>query len=179
MTLDEFFTYADSVEERLEFVDGQPIVMEAPTNEHQDIVDYFTNTLKDYFKPVGCKVYYGRIVKLFKDRDDLRIPDSFVPSNQLKIKSRWIEDAPSLVLEVWSKNNFQLERFKKLSKYFEAGVKEVITVDYLKDKVLVYDYLHNYLEFEYSFKDKINSYVFDGLSYCLEDFTDILCRYTK
>ncbi len=139
ITLEEFLAWPQSNDNRYEFIEGYPNKMQAPTTLHQDIVDYFADTLKEYFKPIGCKVYCGRNVKLFKDKDDLRIPDLFISCDQSKVKSSWVEDAPSLVLEVWSKNNFQLERFKKLSEYFEAGVKEVITVDYLKGKILVYD----------------------------------------
>lgn len=81
--------------------------MQAPTTLQQDIVDYFAETLKGYFKPLGYRVCYDRIVKLFKYKDDLRIPNLFISCDQSKVKSRWVEDAPSLVSEVWSKNNFQ------------------------------------------------------------------------
>ncbi len=168
MTLEEFFAYADTVEGRLEFIDGIPILMEGPTNIHQDIVEYLNECYLTYLKNKSCKVHFGRNVKFFEDVDNIRIPDLLVLCDPSKRKDLYIDGAPDIVIEVWSKGNSQWERYQKLSEYMKAGVREIITVDYIKQKIILYNELNDFEGEIYNFESNIPSSIFKDFSWCLK-----------
>lgn len=169
LTLDEFFVYANTVEGRLEFIDGVPILMEGPTSVHQDIVEYLNECYLIYLRDKSCKVHFGRNVKLFKNKDDIRIPDLLVLCDSSKRRELYIDGAPDIVIEVWSKGNSQWERHQKLYEYMKAGVREIITVDYIKQKVISYNELNDFEGELYNFESNIPSCIFKDFNWCLRN----------
>lgn len=170
MTLEEFFAYSNTVECKMEFIGGCPIKLDAPLDLHQDIVEYLNELYVLYLIDKPCKVHFGRNVKLFVDSDDIRVPDLFILCDPSKEKGQWVEGAPDLVVEVWSKSNTKWERFRKISDYIKAGVKELITIDYLKEKIVVYNESNDADGDIYDYDSNIPSYLFKDFSWCLKDF---------
>lgn len=170
MTLEEFYAYTEKVEDRLEFVDGCPIKMQSPSDLHQDIVEYLYDSYRDYLRNKICKVHFGRDVKIFEDTDDIRVPDLFILCDSSKKKSQCVLGAPDLVVEVWSKSNTKWERFRKISDYIKAGVKELITIDYVKEKIVVYNESNDADGDTYDYNSNVPSYLFKDFSWCLKDF---------
>lgn len=74
--------------------------------------------------------------------------------------------APDWVIEIVSPGSRQMDYYRKLFKYREAGVREYWVVDPEKKAVVVYDFEHDAME-EYPFGAEARSGIFEGFSVVL------------
>jgi len=132
------YTYADYAswddDNRYELIDGEAILMYAPSWVHQGILTELVYQLRGFLKGKPCKVFPGPVdVCLYGLGDDDRTvvqPDVLVVCDMPKLGDRKrCNGAPDLAIEVLSPSNPRHDTFVKFNKYLHAGVREYWIVD--------------------------------------------------
>ena len=137
----ERYTLADALtwdeQDRIELIDGYPVMMAPPSSTHQEISMELSTQLHAYLKGKKCKVYAAPFaVRLFEkgedspeDVDTMVEPDISVVCDPEKIDKQGCKGAPDLVIEILSPSTQRHDRFTKFSLYQRAGVREYWIVD--------------------------------------------------
>ena len=172
MTLTEFYKYAEEQEGRWEFINGVPVALASPSSIHQDISMELSGILYSFFKGKRCTPRATCDVKLFNNRDDIRIPDLLVFCDKNMDDGKKLNGAPTLTIEIWSPSNRSWEQDRKRSEYKEAGVGEIWEVNPDTKSVRVWNLnmKGDYTERDFLFGSDMPSEVFKGLVFNLEDF---------
>ena len=138
---EQHFTFADALtwdeSERIELIEGTPIMMSPPSRIHQKIVTEMTRQLANYLEGKKCEVYPAPFaVRLFEkasDRPDqvdtMVEPDISVICDRDKLDDHGCKGAPDMVIEVLSPSNHRYDRLVKYNLYQRAGVRECWIVD--------------------------------------------------
>ena len=144
------YTLADALAweepDRIELIDGYPVMMAPPTRAHQEAVTALVGQLYDYLKGKKCKVYAAPFaVRLFEeagdrpeDVDTLVEPDISVVCDPSKLDDIGCKGAPDLVIEILSPSTTRHDRFTKFNLYQRAGVREYWIVDLAEKSVQVF-----------------------------------------
>ena len=137
----EQYTLADALawdeQDRIELIDGYPVMMAPPTRVHQKISGELFGQLRDYLKGKKCEVYHAPFaVRLFErdgespeDVDTMVEPDISVVCDPSKLDDTGCKGAPDLVMEILSPSTKRHDRFTKFNLYQRAGVREYWIVD--------------------------------------------------
>ncbi|MDE7479021.1 MAG: Uma2 family endonuclease [Lachnospiraceae bacterium] len=135
------YTFADCLawdeNERIEIIDGEAILMAAPSSTHQEISMEISRQLANYLEGKRCKVYAAPFdVRLFEkdgetpeDVDTVVEPDISVVCDKRKIDIRGCKGAPDLIVEILSPSSLRHDRLVKFRLYQQAGVREYWIVD--------------------------------------------------
>lgn len=130
------YTLADALtwdeRERIELIDGAPVMMAPPSRAHQEISGALFAQLHNYLDGKKCRVYAAPFaVRLFErpgDRpenvDTLVEPDLSVVCDPDKLDDIGCKGAPDLIIEVLSPSTQRHDRLTKYNLYERAGVKE-------------------------------------------------------
>ena len=144
------YTLADALawdeQDRIELIDGYPVMMAPPTRAHQEAVMELSAQLHAYLKGKKCKVYPAPFaVRLFEqdgdrpeDVDTMVEPDISVVCDPSKLDDIGCKGAPDLVLEILSPSTTRHDRFTKFNLYQRAGVREYWIVDPVNRTAAVY-----------------------------------------
>ena len=144
------YTLADALawdeQDRIELIDGYPVMMVPPTRAHQKAVMELSGQLYAYLKGKKCEVYPAPFaVRLFEqdgdrpeDVDTLVEPDVSVVCDPSKLDDTGCKGAPDLVLEVLSPSTTRHDRFTKFKLYQRAGVREYWIIDPADKSVQVF-----------------------------------------
>lgn len=146
----ERFTYADYLaqdenSERMEIIDGEVFVMEAPTTAHQSISFELSRQLGNFLVGKQCKAFSAPFdVRLFEkdgdkpeNVDTVVQPDILVICDKSKIDKHGCKGAPNLVIEILSPSTHRHDYLVKLNLYLRAKVPEYWVVDPEKKTVSV------------------------------------------
>jgi len=132
MSIDEWLAWADEEGPLTEWVDGEAIVFEMPTERHQDIVGFLYVLLLWYthLRDLG-KVYLAPLPLRILDGSRWREPDLLFVAKQHADRRRGnrIEGPADLVVEVVSDDSVRRDGETKLREYAAAGVPEYWLVD--------------------------------------------------
>ncbi|NCE64151.1 Uma2 family endonuclease [Pseudoflavonifractor sp. 524-17] len=123
--------------DRIELIDGSPVMMAPPTRAHQRAVAALIAQLYDYLKEKKCEVYPAPFaVRLFEldgdrpeDVDTLVEPDISVVCDPSKLDDIGCKGAPDLIMEILSPSTIRHDRFTKFNLYQRAGVREYWIID--------------------------------------------------
>ena len=130
------YTLADALtwdeRERIELIDGAPVMMAPPSRLHQEIITARLAQLYNYLEGKECKVYPAPFaVRLFERADDrpedvdtLVEPDLSVVCDPGKLDDIGCKGAPDLIIEVLSPSTQCHDRLTKYNLYERAGVPE-------------------------------------------------------
>lgn len=144
------YTYADYLnwgeDERIELIDGQPIMQAAPSRIHQELSAQIMRQLTNYLDGKKCKAYAAPFaVRLFENENDnseeqstVVEPDIVVVCDRNKLDDKGCKGAPDMIVEILSPSNSKHDRFVKLHLYRRAGVKEYWIIDPAENTVQVY-----------------------------------------
>lgn len=144
------YTYADYLtwdeNERIELIDGEPVMMAPPLTIHQEILLEIITQIHNYLKGKKCRAYPAPFgVRLFEEEGDtpdniLTVvePDITIICDPSKVDKRGCKGAPDMVIEILSPSTAQYDCITKLNKYQKAGVKEYWIVNPEKQTVYVY-----------------------------------------
>ena len=138
------YTYADLAgfpddNLRREIIDGELFVTPSPVPRHQDAVAFLTTELVLYARAHGGKAYPAPLDVFFSDRNVVEPDVLFISTEHLhRIGSKYIEDAPDIVVEVSSPSTRRLELVRKLELYERFGVPEYWYVDLDADRIEMY-----------------------------------------
>ena len=135
------YTLADALawdgRERIELIDGHPVMMAPPSRVHQAISGELFGQFWAYLRGKNCKVYHAPFaVRLFEESgeppesvDTLVEPDLVVVCDPDKLDDMGCRGAPDLVIEILSPSTRRHDRMTKFNLYQQAGVREYWIVD--------------------------------------------------
>jgi len=142
---DRRYTYSDYLEweddQRWELIDGVPILMTAPTWQHQEISSNLHGQLYILLKGKPCKVFHAPFdVRLNADTFDNTVvqPDVLVICDRTKLEKTGCKGAPDFVIEIISPSTSSHDRFLKFDLYRKSGVREYWIVEPDTKKVSVH-----------------------------------------
>ena len=156
-TLDDYLALPDDV--RVELIDGYFYDMASPHFTHQAIASQIGHQLLGYVDRKGgpCMVTSAPIdVQIDKNEWTVLQPDVTItcdPRNYVKNGRGF--GAPDLVIEILSPSTRKRDLTLKLTKYSEAGVRELWYVDPQDRKIMVYDLENDIFPKTYSFEDEV------------------------
>ena len=132
----ERYTYADYLlwegPERYELIDGEAVMLSAPTTVHQLISAELMRQLTNYLEGKKCLAVAAPFdVRLFEregDRpEDVQTvvqPDISIVCDRDQLDERGCKGAPDLTLEILSPSSTRHDLLVKLNLYQRAGVRE-------------------------------------------------------
>lgn len=134
-TLADVLTWDET--ERVELIDGAPVMMAPPSRIHQKISAELGRQLGNYLEGKKCEVYAAPFaVRLFEkagdrpeDVDTLVEPDLSVICDPGKLDDMGCKGAPDLIIEILSPSTQRHDRLTKYNLYERAGVREYWIVD--------------------------------------------------
>lgn len=171
VSYEEFMEIYEKSELRMEYINGEIVLLASPDTYHQDISGNLHIHLRSYLKGKNCKVFYAPFDVHFYKKD-LNTPDVMQPDlliacdveDAVNEKGRYM-GTPTLCIEILSKSTRSKDMVDKLNTYMLSGVKEFWIVDPIKHSILVY----GFKEFEideyttYKVGDTLVSYFFEGM----------------
>ena len=143
-TMAEALTWDE--QDRIELIDGYPVMMAPPSRTHQEAVMELSAQLHAYLKGKKCKVYPAPFaVRLFEqdgdrpeDVDTMVEPDISVVCDPSKLDDIGCKGAPDLIMEILSPSTQRHDKLTKFNLYQRAGVREYWIVDPASKSVQVF-----------------------------------------
>lgn len=144
------YTMADVLnwdgQERIELIDGYPVMMAPPARVHQRACMALAGQLYHYLKGKKCEVYPAPFaVRLFEQEGDypedvytMVEPDISVICDSSKLDAAGCKGAPDLVMEILSPSTIRHDQFTKFNLYQRAGVREYWIVNPAEKSVQVF-----------------------------------------
>lgn len=162
-TLEDYLLLPD--DRRVELIDGVFYDMASPTTIHQSIAGFlYTNFLDYVMKNKGPCYPFIAPVDVQLDCDDKTViqPDVLIVCDRSKYRNGRVFGAPDLVVEVLSPSSKKKDMQIKLSKYYDAGVREYWIVDPEKKILVQYDMEHMELPSVYNAESTIPVLIWNG-----------------
>lgn len=131
------YTFADYMawgeDERMELLEGEAVLLAAPSRLHQRISVELSRQLANFLEGKKCQLYTAPFaVRLFEKEGDLPEdvetvvePDLTVVCDPKKLDRYGCRGAPELVLEILSPSSARRDRLVKFGLYQRAGVGEL------------------------------------------------------
>lgn len=158
-----------------ELIDGVLYAMSTPRILHQKLSFEISRQLEDFVTGQNgdCVVIPMPLdTQLDCDEYTMLEPDISVTCDRGKIQKGILYGAPDLVIEILSPSTAHKDRFIKLYKYMNAGVREYWIVDPKTKTVTVYNPNSENIPKQYTFSDKIPVAIWNGE--CIIDFPFIM-----
>lgn len=172
-TVEDYYALPD--ERRVELIDGVFYDMAAPSLLHQKILGQLYLQFQACADAHGedCEVYLSPCdVQLDMDNRTMLQPDLFVICREYDRKARALSGAPDLIVEILSPSSRWKDMMLKLTKYYQAGVREYWIIDPDHREIYVYDFSVPDFRLEtYSFDSRIPIHLSGGA--CSIDFAKI------
>jgi len=134
----EYLDLAARTNRLIELVDGRLEVLPMPDEDHQYIIWYLMEALRDFVKPrrLGKVLFAGIPVRLAAR--NMREPDVvFVLAENVKQNRKEVWNKADLVMEVVSKGDPGRDRKVKRKEYAEAGIREYWIVEPTRKRIMV------------------------------------------
>ncbi len=176
VSYEEFMEIYDHSELRMEFINGEIVILGSPSTFHQDISGNLYAFLRTYLKGKKCKVFYAPFdVHFYKKglkTPDVMQPDLLIACDTeatINEKDRYM-GTPTLCIEILSKSTKSKDMVDKLNTYMMSGVREFWVVDPKKLTILVYGFKDCEIDefVSYKLEDTLVSYFFEGMEIALE-----------
>lgn len=177
VSYEEFMEIYEKSELRMEYINGEIVILSSPSSFHQDISGNLYVHFRTYLKGKPCKVFYSPfdvhfLKKGFKTPDVMQ-PDLLIAcdmEHSVNEKGRYM-GTPALVVEILSKSTRSRDMVDKLNIYMLSGVREFWLVDRNEKTVLVYGFKDNGIDsfITYRIGEVVKSYWFEGLEAPLEE----------
>lgn len=177
VSYEEFMEIYEKSDLRMEYINGEIVLLSSPSTFHQDISGNLYIILRNFLKGKPCKVFYSPFdVHFFKQHfkdPDVMQPDLLIAcdlENTVTEKGRYM-GTPTLVIEILSPSTRSRDMVDKLSTYMLSGVKEFWVVDPEKQTVLLYGFKDFQIDFFTTYKkdEVIQSYWFEKLEASIKD----------
>ena len=178
----ERFTYADyctwEEDVRYELIDGIPVVLWAPTLQHQRVLRKFIRIIDTFLDDKPCEMFFApsdvRLNHLEKD-DNVFQPDLYVVCDEKKLEDgKACCGAPDFVIEILSPSTARYDLFLKYQRYLKYGVREYWIIDPDANKIFAFVFEdENFKMMTFEKTETITSRDLKGLSINLaEIFSD-------
>jgi Uma2 family endonuclease len=138
MTVEEYFAWEETQEERHEYWDGEVVAMAGTTKNHHRIARNFSNRLNDSFGDSRCEAFAGDLRVRVEPRRKYFYPDVVVSCDDREDEELYV-NYPCLIVEVLSPTTESIDRGIKFAKYQQIlSLKEYVLVQVLQPGVEVY-----------------------------------------
>lgn len=173
----EFMEIYENTELRLEYINGEIVLLASPSTLHQEISGNLYIHLRAYLSGKKCKVFYAPFdVHFYKkdlDTPDVMQPDLLIACDldeAVNENDRYM-GTPTLCVEILSKSTRSKDMVDKLNTYMLSGVREYWIVDPDKRSVIVYSFKDYDIDeyAAYKLSDTLQSYFFEGLEISVDD----------
>lgn len=142
----EFMEIYENSDLRMEFINGEIVLLSSPSSAHQEILGNLHVELRQYFKDKPCKVFLAPFDVHFK-KEGFKDPDVMQPDlivacdveENINEKGKYM-GTPELVIEILSPSTRTRDMVDKLNTFMISGVKEFWVVDPNLETVLVYGF---------------------------------------
>ncbi|QUI24277.1 type II toxin-antitoxin system Phd/YefM family antitoxin [Vallitalea pronyensis] len=171
VSYEEFMEIYESTDSRLEFINGEIVILSSPSVFHQVISGNLYLQFRAYLKGKTCKVFYAPFDVHFR-KEGFKEPDVMQPDLLIACdhdettneKDRYM-GTPTLVVEILSPSTRSKDMVDKLNTYMLSGVQEFWIVDPQKMLVMVYTFQDRTIkEFSsYKLEDTVQSMCFEGM----------------
>ena len=181
VSYEEFMDIYEKSQLRMEYINGEIVLLASPDALHQDISGNLYFHLREYMKDKECKVFFAPFdVHFFKK--DCKTPDVMQPDlliacdleGNVNEKGRYT-GTPTLCIEIISKSTRSKDMVDKLNTYMLSGVREYWIVDPYKHSVLVYSFEDLDIDEYTAYKpgDTLTSYFFEGLKIRIDKIFEV------
>ncbi len=171
VSYEEFMDIYEKSELRMEYINGEIVLLSSPNTFHQDISGNLHILLRAYLAGKKCKVFYAPFDVHFYKKD-LKTPDVMQPDlliacdldENVNEKGRYM-GTPTLCIEIISKSTRSKDMVDKLNTFMLSGVKEFWIIDPKKQWAVVYGFKNFQIDEHnvYKMGDILTSYFFGGL----------------
>lgn len=130
ISYEEFLDWYD--EQRAEWVDGEIIMGQPPTFDHQADSDFLTQLLGLYIQASGLGILISALFQMrLKKQKSGREPDLLfvAKANVNRIKQNYLDGPADLVIEIISPESVGRDRGEKFVEYEAAGIREYWLID--------------------------------------------------
>ena len=171
VSYEEFMEIYEKSELRMEFIDGQIIILDSPSFRHQEISGRLFIIFSQFLKSKKCKVIFAPFdVHFYKPEikdPDVCQPDLLIACDtdeKINEKGRYM-GTPSLVVEILSPSTCSKDMVKKLNTYMLSGVKEYWVIDPEQKTIIIYGFNNVQIAgfFIYKNDETAASSAFEGL----------------
>lgn len=171
VSYEEFMEIYSKSSARMEFLNGEIIIMSLPDIDHQSVLGELYVVFRNYFKEKKCRPFIAPFDVHFRKKD-IKDPDVLQPDlivlcdmeNSINEKRRYM-GTPSLTLEILSDSTRSRDMVYKLNTYMTSGVSEYWIVDIHYKRITIYtftDLKADRMEV-YKAGETAKSIVFEGL----------------
>lgn len=177
VSYEEFMEIYQKTELRMEYINGEIVILDSPEVYHQDISGNLYWALRTYLKGSRGKVFYAPFdVHFFKQGQNC--PDVMQPDLLIAFDTKEAENergrymgTPTLCVEIISKSTRPRDLLDKLNTYMLSGVKEYWVVDPYHKNVYVYGFKDYIIEEMTTFKigETMTSFYFNDLQVSTDD----------
>jgi prevent-host-death family protein len=171
VSYEEFMEIYEKSELRMEYINGEIIVLSSPNAFHQGISGNLFMLFRNYLKGKPCKVFHAPFDVHFHKKDfkdpDVCQPDLLIAcdlENTVNEKGRYM-GTPSLTVEILSPGTRSRDMVDKLNTYMLSGVREFWVVDPRSKAILAYGFKDFQIDSFTTYKNDeiVRSYWFEGL----------------
>jgi Uma2 family endonuclease len=149
VSYEEFMEIYDNSTLRMEFINGEIIIMGSPSSFHQDILGFLYMIFREFFLKKQCKVFLAPFDVHFHKKG-LTVPDVMQPDivvacdykDTIDEKGKYM-GIPSLVVEILSPSTRSRDMVDKLNTFMLSGVMEYWIIDIRDKKVIMYTFKEN------------------------------------
>ena len=146
VSYDEYMEIYEKSDLRMEFINGEIVLLSSPSTTHQEISGNLFVELKEYLKGKPCKVFYAPFDVHF-NKEGFKEPDVMQPDliitcdvdEMTNEKGRYM-GTPTLAIEILSPSTRSKDMVDKLNTFMISGVKEYWIIDPKQEVVVVYGF---------------------------------------
>ena len=172
VSYEEFMEIYSKSSARMEFLNGEIIIMSAPDIDHQYVLGNLHMIFRDFFKGKKCMPFMAPFDVHFRKKD-IKDPDVLQPDlivicdmeNNINEKRRYM-GTPALTLEILSDSTRSRDMVHKLNTFMMSGVSEYWIVDISNKRITIYTFSDLQIEKMevYKMDETAESYAFEGLN---------------
>jgi len=166
---EDFLKLREETDDKVELIDNVVYMTPAPTPLHQKICFKVAKILDRYVADKSCQMLQGVNIRLYDEQKgkigDV-IPDISVFCQYNDLNSTFIDDIPTIIVEIVSPSTVYADNIKKADLYKRAGVKEYWIIDPKSNVITVWNFN---TDEQMIYREIAHSYLFEGLSIQLEN----------
>lgn len=169
VSYEDLLKLREETDDKIELIGNVVYMTPAPTPMHQKICFKVAKILDGYVADKRCQMLQGVNVRLYDEQKrkigDV-IPDISVFCQYKDLDVTFIDDIPTIIVEIVSPSTVYADNIKKAELYRRAGVKEYWIIDPKSKVITVWNFN---TDEQMIYREIAQSYLFEGLSIELEN----------
>lgn len=164
ISYEDLLKLREEIDDKVELIDDVLYMTPAPTPMHQKICFKAAKILDGYFADKSCQKLQGVNVRLYDEQKSKIgdvIPDISVFCEYKDLDAAFIDDIPTIIVEIVSPSTVYADNIKKADLYKRAGVKEYWIIDPRSKVITVWNFN---TDEQMIYREIAPSYLFEGLN---------------